>query len=260
MLTNPRSLVAEVTIGLGIGVFSGLFGVGGGIILVPVLVLFLHVAQKNAQATSLVVVPMAASLGALTYALADQVAWGAVLPLIGGGVMGTLLGSALVRRTPDRWLTFFFALLILVAAGRLIWQSVIPHSVDMVALTGWVVLGLMGSGFAMGLLSSFMGVGGGIIVIPLLVAFFGFPQQLAAGTSLVVMIPLALLGAWRLTRGGFTHWGQGLRIGSGAAGGAILGANLALIAAENTLQIAFAVFLVAAAAQMAWKALRSSSR
>jgi len=248
------ALTRDLVIGLGVGLFSGLFGVGGGIVLVPLLVLVMKISQKTAQATSLVVVPMGASVGALTYALGEKVAWWAVTPLILGGLVATFLGTWLVRKTPDRWLSVAFALVLVAAAIRLVWQGVSPEVSVLPELTAVVILGLVLSGFAMGALSSLMGVGGGIIVIPLLVWGFGFGQQLAAGTSLVVMIPLALVGAWRLSAGGLTQWPQGLRIGAGSALGALGGASLALASAEAPLQIAFAGVLVLAASQMLWKA------
>lgn len=108
----------------------------------------------------------------------------------------------------------------------------------------------------MGLLSSFLGVGGGVILVPILVTLFGFPQQLAAGTSLIVMIPVTLLGALRLTKSGFTNWSQGLRIGSAAAVAAIAGAALALVAEAAILQLGFALVLLLAGSQMIWRALR----
>lgn len=256
MNSGAQPLLRDLGIGLLVGVFSGLFGVGGGIILVPLLVLLMSIEQKRAQATSLVVVALAAVSGAITYSVGESVVWEAVAFLIAGGIGGTLIGSALVKRVATRWLQLAFAVLLLGAAVRLVFLSLTSSAADIPDLGVSVVAGYFAAGFSMGLLSSFLGVGGGIIVIPLLVTFFGFSQQLAAGTSLVVMVPLALLGAWRLTKSGFTQWGQGLRIGSTAALGAIGGASLALVLQASALQIAFAVVMVFAAGQMAWKALR----
>ena len=96
--------------------------------------------------------------------------------------------------------------------------------------------------------------GGGVVVVPLLIGVFGFSQQLAAGTSLAVMIPVTLLGALRLTSAGFTNWGQGIRIGSVSAFSAIGGALLALATDPSALQTAFAAVLIFAGAQMIWRA------
>jgi uncharacterized membrane protein YfcA len=249
-------LLRDLSIGLVVGAFSGLFGVGGGVLLVPILVLAFHVAQKPAQATSLVVVALAATTGAVTYAVGDSVVWSSVGFLLAGGFVGTWLGSAIVVRIQTRWLQLMFGVLLVVAAIRLVVVAGDAVSTAVVSLGPWVIVGYVLSGFAMGLLSSLLGIGGGIIVIPLLIAFFGFTQQLAAGTSLVVMVPIALLGAWRLTRSGHTQWGQGTRIGVAASVGAIGGASLALVANAAVMQAAFGVVMVFAASQMLWKAFR----
>jgi uncharacterized membrane protein YfcA len=249
-------LIRDLAIGLIVGIFSGLFGVGGGILLVPILVLVFHVAQKQSQATSLVVVALAATTGAITYGFGNSVVWESVAFLLAGGLMGTWLGSAIVVRVQTRWLQLMFGLLLVAAAIRLVVASGDVVSAAVVTLGPWVIAGYVTSGFVMGLLSSLLGIGGGIIVIPLLIAFFGFTQQLAAGTSLVVMVPIALLGAWRLTRAGHTLWGKGTRIGVASALGAVGGASLALVSDAIVMQAAFGVVMVFAASQMLWKAFR----
>lgn len=256
MNTPTRHLFRDIGIGLLVGVFSGLFGVGGGVILVPLLVLLFAVEQKRAQATSLVVVALAAVTGATTYSVGFSVVWEAVPFLIAGGLIGTWAGSALVVRIATRWLQVGFALLLVGAAARLLFLSLGDVGSDIPDLGAGLIVAYLFAGLAMGLLSSLLGVGGGIIVVPLLVTFFGFSQQLAQGTSLVVMVPIALLGAWRLTKTGFTQWGQGIRIGLGASVGAIGGASVALVTSASVLQIGFAALLVFAASQLARRALR----
>jgi uncharacterized membrane protein YfcA len=149
-----------------------------------------------------------------------------------------------------------FAVLLLIAALRLGLGTILGSAQFVDNMSVVIAAGFAATGLVMGFLSALLGVGGGIIVIPLLVAFFGFPQQLAAGTSLVAMIPLALFGALRLTRAGFTQWAQGFRMGAGSVIGAIGGAALALITAADVVQIAFAALLVFAAVNMVVKALK----
>ena len=91
----------------------------------------------------------------------------------------------------------------------------------------------------------------------LLVALLGFDQKLAAGTSLAVMVPIALLGALRLSRPGLTQWSVGVRIGLGGIVGGVLGAQLALRLPTDVLAVAFAVLLVIVAARMMWAGLRA---
>lgn len=244
----------DIAIGAVTGLTSGLFGVGGGIILVPILVILFKVNQHKAQATSLVVVALAAVTGAVTYSLADSVSWIAVPFLIAGGLLGTLLGTIAVKKVKDRILKLVFGVFLVFVAIRIMVQSFDPAALtsQSAGLEFGPIYLLVG--LAMGLLSSFLGVGGGIIVIPILITVFGFTPQLAAGTSLVVMIPIVLLGALRLTKGGFTNWGQGVRIGIPAAVSAIGGAALALATQPAIVQIAFAILLVLAGAQMIWRA------
>jgi uncharacterized membrane protein YfcA len=254
MIEPKNPIGTDITLGAITGFTSGLFGVGGGIILVPLQVILLKVKQHKAQATSLVVVALAAVTGAITYTLAGSVSWAAVPFLIAGGLVGTLLGTAAVKKVKDRILKLAFGILLVFVAIRIVIQSFDPAALTTPALglDQWPLFLLVG--LAMGLLSAFLGVGGGVIVIPILITLFGFTPQLAAGTSLVVMIPIVLLGALRLTKAGFTNWAQGVRIGIPAAIAAVGGAALALATQPAIVQIAFAILLVLAGAQMIWRA------
>jgi uncharacterized protein len=171
----------DIAIGAVTGLTSGLFGVGGGIILVPILVILFKVNQHKAQATSLVVVALAAVTGAVTYSLADSVSWIAVPFLIAGGLLGTLLGTIAVKKVKDRILKLVFGVFLVFVAIRIVVQSFDPAALtsQSAGLEFGPIYLLVG--LAMGLLSSFLGVGGGIIVIPILITVFGFTPQLAAG-------------------------------------------------------------------------------
>jgi uncharacterized membrane protein YfcA len=112
----------------------------------------------------------------------------------------------------------------------------------------------------MGILSAVFGLGGGVILVPILVTVFGFSQQLAAGTSLAVMIPVTISGAFLLGRQGFTDYNQGLRIGVFAIAGAAAGAILALQLNAQFLGIAFGCLLLIAGLQMLWRWWWSGNR
>ena len=247
----------DLAVGAGVGVFSGAFGVGGGILLVPYLVLRRHVPQKTAQATSLVMVAMAAASGAITYAVRGSVAWWPAGVVLIGGLAGAVLGAAIVQRTTDRRLQALFGVLLAIAGLRLLWPTGDVTAGELPEPTLLVAVAYVAAGLGMGLLSALFGIGGGVLLVPLLVAAFGYAPQLAAGTSLVVMAPIALLGAIRLTRPGLTRWGEGARYGLGAIVGAIAGATLALAVSGTALRVAFAALMLAVGAHMAWSATRS---
>lgn len=257
-MRTRTELPRDLAVGTGVGVFSGAFGVGGGILLVPYLVLVRGIGQKVAQATSLVMITLAAAAGAARYAMGGAVAWAPALAITAGGLVGVLLGATVVQRTTDRRLQIAFGVLIAVVALRLLWPTEADASSagDLPSLTITGVLGYAAAGLVMGVLSALFGVGGGIVLVPILVGLFGYGQQLANGTSLAVMVPIALLGAIRLTRPGYTQWGQGLRFGAAAIVGALIGASIALALSGGAVRIAFAIVLLAVGAHMAWSAVR----
>lgn len=244
--------------GVGSGVISGLFGVGGGIVLVPYLAIVRGWDQKNAQATSLVSVSMAAVAALTTYAVADAVAWAAALPILIGGLLGAVVGSAAVKRVDSTVLRMAFALLLVVVAVRLVTGVSSTDEASAPTLTSALVLGLLVSGLAMGILSALLGIGGGILLVPILVTVFGFDQLLAAGTSLAVMGPIALVGAVRQTSSGATNWRMGALLGVGAAVGGVIGARLATALPLTVLTWLFAIFVVLVAGRLLWQTWREA--
>jgi uncharacterized membrane protein YfcA len=258
--TPGRTLGRDLGVGAGVGVFSGALGVGGGILLVPYLVLVRGVGQKVAQATSLVMIMFAALAGAARYAASDAVAWAPVAAILTGGLTGALIGATVVQRTSDRRLQGAFGLLVLLVGLRLLWPvaDTVTSASALPAMTPGLAVGYAAAGLAMGVLSALLGVGGGIILVPILVGLFGYGQQVANGTALAVMVPVALLGAVRLTRPGLTDWSQGTRFGLAAILGALLGASLALALSGTAVRIAFAVFLIVIGAQMLRTAITAS--
>ena len=114
-----------------------------------------------------------------------------------------------------------------------------------------VVLGL-----AAGVLAGLFGVGGGILFVPTLVAL-GLSQHDATGTSLLAVIPTAVVGTWRQARYGNVRWRGALIIGAAAVVAAQGGAAVAEALSGATLRKLFAGFLVLVAAQIAWRARRA---
>ena len=111
-------------------------------------------------------------------------------------------------------------------------------------------------GVVAGVLAGMLGVGGGVLFIPTLVAL-GLSQHVATGTSLLAIIPTAVVGTWRQARYGNVRWRAALLIGAAAAAAAQAGVFVAESLAESTLRRLFAALLVVVAAQIAWRARRS---
>lgn len=114
-----RSALTTAFFGLVAGFVGGLLGVGGGIILVPVLVLGFHLTQRQASATSLAVIVAAATAAALRFAVGEEIDYGAAAALLAGSAVGAVVGARSLARIPDVWVARAFVAVALVAAVRL---------------------------------------------------------------------------------------------------------------------------------------------
>lgn len=239
------------------GIAGGLFGVGGGIVLVPVLTGFFGLTQHQAHGTSLAVIGATAIAGLVVYGLAGNVAWWPAVIMSLASVLAARAGARLAARMSRRGLTLAFAAMLLIIAARILWstpEGSAAHRV--VGLLG--VVAALGIGGAAGLLAGFMGVGGGAVAVPALTLLFGMSQQLAQGTSLALILVTAPFGAMEHHRLGNVV----TRLLPGLAVGALLGAPLASLAAQRLPQVplarGFALFLIANALRMAWGARQAS--
>lgn len=113
-------------------------------------------------------------------------------------------------------------------------------------------------GLLAGVASGLLGVGGGAIIVPGLVIFLGLGQIEAEATSLLAIVPTALVGAWRQRRYGNVRLGEGAQLGLLAVVGAVVGAVLANVLPVRAVELAFAGLLVAVAVRLARDALRAA--
>lgn len=111
--------VRAAAIGVVAGVVSGLFGVGGGVIVVPGLVVWMGLDQRRAAATSLATIVASAGAALLLFGTSASVDWAAAAYLLIGAMVGAWLGARLIDRIPTAVLTWVFAALMLLAAARL---------------------------------------------------------------------------------------------------------------------------------------------
>ena len=109
-----------VLIGLAAGFFSALFGVGGGIIIVPLLLVFAHFLQRPAMATSLAAIGLIAVAGTISYGFHGELKPGAAAIVGIPGAVGAIAGTALQQRLANRTLSLLFALLLLAIGVKLL--------------------------------------------------------------------------------------------------------------------------------------------
>ncbi len=252
---GPRAYLGFVGIGLAAGLLSGLFGVGGGTVIVPLLVVLLRFDQRRAAGTSLAAIVPTASVGVISYALSGSVAWTAALILAAGAVVGAQIGSRLMPRISQKALRWGFVAFLLIVLVSLF--VVIPSRGAMLELTWLSGVGLVLTGMITGIVAGLIGVGGGVIIVPALMMVFGTSDLVAKGTSLLMMIPTAVSG----TIGNLRHRNVDLLgalvIGVSACTMTALGAWLATLMEPTAGNMLFAVFVLAIAVQMVIKAVRT---
>jgi hypothetical protein len=112
------------------------------------------------------------------------------------------------------------------------------------------VLTLLAIGLAAGFLAGLLGVGGGILLVPAMVLLLGFDQHVAQGTSLVVIVPAAMIGTWTHYRRGTIRPRDALLVAAGGVVGAAIGSLSALSIDDTLLQRGFAVVLLVVAVRM----------
>jgi uncharacterized membrane protein YfcA len=112
-------------------------------------------------------------------------------------------------------------------------------------------------GLVAGFIAGMLGVGGGVIIVPGLVLFAGLSQLHAEATSLVAIVPTAIVGAWRQDRYGNVRWHDAMLIGSLSAVGAFGGVALANVLPERALELGFAALMLFAASQLVRRSVRS---
>lgn len=119
MAVPSRSFLTFVGIGLAAGVFSALFGVGGGGVVVPLLILFAGLDSKAATGTSLAAIGLTALFGVASFSVLGEVEWGYAALVGVPAMLGTLAGTWAQQRISSRLLTALFAAFLVVIAVRL---------------------------------------------------------------------------------------------------------------------------------------------
>lgn len=223
------------------GVLSSLFGIGGGLVLVPVLHYLLGFGWVEATQLSLVAIMVQSPTGVWQHARRGAVDWKVAVPLALAGLLGVVIGDVLQPLLAVAWLKVLFAVLMGLAALRLALPQQ-PASPDArpLGLVGLYLLGL----FA-GIVAKLLGIGGGLVTVPVL-ALSGLPVHLAVGSSLVPVFTNAAVASGQALAHGL-DWLPAIPLALGALAGVPLGAYLAHSLKEQGLRRVFAAGLVLAA-------------
>ena len=252
---GARFFLSCIGVGLAAGLLSGLFGVGGGTVIVPMLVLLLGFDQKLAAGTSLAAIVPTATVGVVSYAIHGSVAWIPALILAAGAVVGAQIGTWLLARLSQNAMRWGFVGFLAVVIVMLF--VVVPSRDAELVLTLWSGAGLVALGLFTGVMAGLLGVGGGVIVVPALMFLFGTSDLVAKGTSLLMMIPTAISGTVGNIRRRNVDLLAAAVVGVAACTTTALGAWIATLLDPAIASILFAIFLAFIAVQMAMRAVRA---
>jgi uncharacterized membrane protein YfcA len=229
-----------------VGVALGTLGSGGSIVMVPLLVYVAGLTPGDAVVVSLAVVGGTSALGALLRLRAGQLHWRAVGFLSTTGIAGATLGAQFTHLVPPRLLMLSFALLML-AVGA----TMVRGRRDSDRVPACRPLLCLSIGAAIGLLTGFLGIGGGFLIVPALVFFAGIDLPSATGASLAIIAINALGGLLGHLDAAGGLWRDALLYLLVAAAGLLAGTRLGLDLPERTLQRAFGAMVLAVGAAIA---------
>lgn len=249
-------LAPALIVGVGAGILSGLFGVGGGILVVPALTMILRLDQRLASGTSLGAVFPISVASLVTYWSQDNVDWTMALWLSVGAIGGAIYGTKLIHRLPRRAIGYLFTVMLVLTAIRLY----VPTEADgrgVIEVGGAIALVLIG--FMTGVLAGLLGIGGGVIMVPIMIVLFSEIPVIAKGTSAAVIIPTAVIGTWRNVRAKNIDGRVAATVGLAGIPTAILGGLVADVMNEDLSNALFATLVLTVAVKMLWDLRRDSA-
>ncbi|MDX1668711.1 MAG: sulfite exporter TauE/SafE family protein [Limnobacter sp.] len=233
-------LIVILTLGFGLGFFGGLFGIGGGLLAVPLFVLGFGMDQATAQGTALVLMVPNLISGWLKYQQKISVPWQVVAILASTATVTTFLMAKVALLLDPQTLQILFNGFLLLAGLRLFWQTREKKELqsEPLRLAKLPFVGLAG-GSSMGLL----GMGGGLVATPLLTLWLKQRQITAQSLSLALVTPCSVVALTTYANAHKVDWSLGLPLALGGLASVSLGVGLAAYLPDTLMKRLFAGLL-----------------
>ena len=238
---NVYELTLAVAAGGVLGLLISLLGGGGALFLFPVLVFGFRQGTAAAAGTSLISVLGAALIGLVGHWRGGRVNIRVALVFGSCSMAASVLGSQLHHFVSDRATTFIFGVVLLVTATRMFSGSRLASTVPVGSINYKLLVPL---GLAVGVLSGFLGVGGGFLIVPGLIWGAHLAIHDAVGTSVAVIVLTTISGAFAHVAQGSVNLGLAVAIGAGALVGAMLGVPLSTKIPPKRLRSSFATLVL----------------
>jgi uncharacterized membrane protein YfcA len=259
-LVEAARFLFIVLLGFASGFTSGAFGVGGGVITTPAIRLLLSQSSDIALGTPLPVILPSALVGGFNYWRAGKIIPRIVLYCSLFGLAGTAAGSYTTAIVDTRYIMIITALIILYLAWRTFSTARGKDPYGRLEGAGgerqWPVWKLALIGFAAGFFSGFLGLGGGVIMVPAFLFILHLELKECLGNSLVVIAILAIPGTIIHAQLGHVDWSIALAMILGVMPGAYLGSFFTLRARNRRVLALFSFFLLAIGIIFLFKEIR----
>ena len=191
----PIDFIIFIGIGCAIGFLAGLFGVGGGFLIVPILIISYEHAGVSpsvlthlAIGTSLFVIIFASIFSAYQHRKQESIHWRSVFVIGFSSALTAFATTRLAAALSGRHLRIVFALIVIAVAIRMLTESEAQAQKKLKLSSNPSTLGLVGVGFTVGIVSALAGIGGGVFTIPMMYNFLKMPLKLAIGTSSAAVV------------------------------------------------------------------------
>jgi uncharacterized protein len=237
---NALALLGAIAIGLALG----LTGAGGSILTLPVLVFLAEVPPRQAVGLSLFIVGIAAAAGALQRARAGDLHLRAAGMFVFSGMLGALAGARFTSLVSPSVLLISFAGIMVFVGVRML----LPRKDGPQPAPECRPLRCLLAGGGVGILTGFLGVGGGFLLVPALVKFARLPLRMAAGTSLAIIAFNSAAGFLGHLGEAPVPWSLAGVFAVIAVAGVLAGGRLASVIPENSLRRGFAILVLLTAA------------
>lgn len=238
-----------------VGLSLGLFGGGGSILAVPLLVYVVGVADAHsALGTAALAVAANAAANLWSHARRGNVRWRCGVIYAVAGVGGALLGSTVGKLVDGEQLLLLFAMLMLGVAAAMVFRRNADGDPN-AACGPRSAPRTVAYGFGSGAISGFFGIGGGFLIVPGLMASTGMTMLHAIGSSLVAVTAFGLTTAGNYAISGLVDWWLAAAFLAGGVAGGLAGSRLAsaLALRRGLLNTSFAAVIVIVALYMAWR-------
>lgn len=236
-----------IPLGFVAGILGSMIGLGGGIIVVPVLT-FSGFSPTLAASNSLFAAFSNAIASSISYAKQKRIVFSVGLKLGLLTIPGTVVGAYVSSDVTPSLFKILFGLVLISASAYILLKARIESK--KIVFTKQIILLSVSASFFAGIISSFFGIGGGIIFVPLMVVAMGMSMKNAAPTSQLILLFASFSGLVTHSILGHPDYVQSLFLSIGAFLGGIVGARLSLDIRERYLQILVSVVMVVAAIKM----------